>query len=55
MDELRLNAMIALRMRVAGYTRPEVANEIYRKARPLRKESRDWKDYACRIWRPGSC
>lgn len=53
MDTSRLDAMIALRMRVAGYTRPEVANEMYRKARPLRKEkeSRDWKNYAARaVW-----
>jgi hypothetical protein len=47
-DESRLDAMIALRMRVAGYTAPEVANEMYRKARPLRTENRDWKDYARR-------
>jgi hypothetical protein len=38
-------------MRLAGYTRVEVANEMYRKARPLRRESRDWKDYARRtVW-----
>jgi hypothetical protein len=39
-------------MRVAGYTREEVANEMYRKARPLRKEeSRDWKEYGHRaVW-----
>ena len=49
MDDSRLDAMIALRMRLAGYTAPEVANEMYRKARPLREESRDWKDYARRM------
>ena len=41
--------MIALRMRLAGYTASEVANEIYRKARPLREEDRDWKEYARRM------
>jgi hypothetical protein len=52
MDASRLDAAVALRMRVAGYTREEVANEMYRKARPLRKEeSRDWKKYAHRtVW-----
>jgi hypothetical protein len=52
MDASRLDAAVALRMRLAGYTRAEVANEMYRKARPLRKEeSRDWKEYARRtVW-----
>ncbi|MDR2056623.1 MAG: relaxase/mobilization nuclease domain-containing protein [Desulfovibrio sp.] len=51
MDASRLDAAVALRMRVAGYTREEVANGMYRKARPLRKESRDWKEYARRtVW-----
>jgi hypothetical protein len=52
MDESRLDAGVALRMRLAGYTREEVANEMYRKARPLRKEeSRDWKEYGHRaVW-----
>jgi hypothetical protein len=52
MDESRLDAAVALRMRLAGYTRAEVANEMYRKARPLRKEeSRDWKEYGHRaVW-----
>jgi hypothetical protein len=51
MDASRLDAAAALRMRLAGYTRAEVANEMYRKARPLRKESRDWKEYARRtVW-----
>jgi hypothetical protein len=52
MDASRLDAAVALRMRLAGYTRAEVANEMYRKARPLRKEeSRDWKEYAHRtVW-----
>jgi hypothetical protein len=51
-DASRLDAAVALRMRLAGYTRAEVANEMYRKARPLRKEeSRDWKEYAHRmVW-----
>jgi hypothetical protein len=46
MDASRLDAAVALRMRLAGYTRAEVANEMYRKARPLRQESRNWKEYA---------
>jgi hypothetical protein len=52
MDASRLDAAVALRMRLAGYTRAEVANEMYRKARPLRKEeSRGWKEYAHRtVW-----
>jgi hypothetical protein len=51
MDASRRDAMIAVYMRVAGYTATEVANEMYRKARPLRTESRDWKDYARRtVW-----
>jgi hypothetical protein len=50
-DASRLDAAVALRMRLAGYTRTEVANEMYRKAPPLRKESRDWKEYAHRtVW-----
>jgi hypothetical protein len=50
-DASRLDAMIALWMRCTGYTRQEVANEMYKKARPLRAESRDWKDYAHRmVW-----
>jgi hypothetical protein len=50
-DASRLDAAVALRMRLAGYTRAEVANEMYRKARPLRKENRDWKEYARRaVW-----
>jgi hypothetical protein len=51
-DASRLDGAVALRMRLAGYTRAEVANEMYRKARPLRKEeSRDWKEYARRtVW-----
>jgi hypothetical protein len=53
MDESRIDAMIALWMRVTGYTDAEIANEIYRQARPLRQEPehRDWKDYARRtVW-----
>jgi hypothetical protein len=51
MDESRRDAMVALYMRVAGYTATEVANEMHRKARPLCTESRDWKEYARRtVW-----
>jgi hypothetical protein len=52
MDASRLDAAVALRMRLAGYTRAEVANEMYRKAMPLwKEESRDWKEYARRtVW-----
>jgi hypothetical protein len=51
MDASRLDASVALWMRATGYTREEVANEMYRKARPFRKESRDWKEYAHRtVW-----
>jgi hypothetical protein len=51
MDDSRIDAAVALRMRVAGYTPQEAANEMYTKARPLRKESRDWKDYVRRtVW-----
>ncbi|MDR1243361.1 MAG: hypothetical protein LBM00_11375 [Deltaproteobacteria bacterium] len=39
MDASRIGAMIAFRMRLAGYTRQDAANEMYRKARPLRKET----------------
>ena len=36
---------------VSGYTRQEVGNEMYKKARSLREEGRDWKDYANRmVW-----
>jgi Holliday junction resolvase-like predicted endonuclease len=53
MDESRLDAMIALRMRLSGYSFGDVGNEMYRQARPLRqeREHRDWKDYARRmVW-----
>jgi hypothetical protein len=51
MDASRLDAAVALWMRATGYTREDVANEMYRKARPIREESRDWKDYARRtVW-----
>ena len=53
MDESRRDAMIALWMRSAGYTRPETANEMHRQARPRRSasESRDWIAYARRtVW-----
>ena len=53
MDVSRRDAMIALWMRVAGYTRQETANEMYRQARPRRSgsESRDWIAYGRRIIR----
>jgi hypothetical protein len=40
-----------MRMRVAGYSRQETANELYRQARPLRSESenRDWIAYVRRV------
>jgi hypothetical protein len=51
MDASRLDAAVALWMRATGYTREEVANEMYRKARPQPEESRDWKEYAHRtVW-----
>jgi hypothetical protein len=38
-------------MRVTGYTDAEVANEMYRQAKPLLQEHRDWRDYARRtVW-----
>ena len=51
MDESRLDAMTALWMRAAGYSVYEVADEMFKKARPLRKdtERRDWKSYARRM------
>jgi hypothetical protein len=50
-DASRLDAAVALWMRVTGYSREETANEMYRHARPLREESRDWKSYARRaVW-----
>jgi hypothetical protein len=50
MDDSRRDAMTALWMRAAGYTVYEVADEMFKKARPLRKdtERRDWKSYARR-------
>jgi hypothetical protein len=54
MDASQLDAADALRMRIAGYARTEVAAEMYGKARPLRKESRDWKDCAHRTVRHAS-
>jgi hypothetical protein len=43
--------MTALWMRAAGYTAFEVADEMFKTARPLRKESerRDWKIYTRRM------
>jgi hypothetical protein len=51
MDDSRRDAMTALWMRAAGYTVYEVADEMFRKARPLRmeKERHDWKSYARRV------
>ena len=53
MNDSRRDAIIALRMRVAGYSRQETANELYRQARPLRagSENRDWIAYVRRaVW-----
>jgi hypothetical protein len=51
MDDSRRDAMTALWMRAAGYTAFEVADEMFKIARPLRKENerRDWKIYARRM------
>jgi hypothetical protein len=51
MAESRLDAMIALRIRLSGYNFGDVGNKIYRQARPLRQEQehREWKDYARRM------
>ena len=51
MDDSRRDAMTALWMRAAGYNAYEVADEMFKKARPLRKdmERRDWKIYARRM------
>jgi hypothetical protein len=51
MDESRLDAMIAIYMRCAGYTHNEVGNAIYKQARPLRgeQEHRNWEDYPQRM------
>lgn len=52
-DASRMDSLLALHMRLAGYTPQETANEMYRQARPLRreKENRDWIDYARRmVW-----
>jgi hypothetical protein len=50
MDDSRRDAMTALWMRAAGHTVYEVADAMFKKARPLRmeKERRDWKSYARR-------
>jgi hypothetical protein len=47
-DTSQLDAMIALRMRLAGYSRGYIANEIGREAQALRgaDEHRDWQNYA---------
>jgi hypothetical protein len=51
MDDSRLDAVTALWMRAAGYNAYEVADEMFKKARPPRmeKERRDWKSYARRM------
>jgi hypothetical protein len=51
MDDSRRDAMTALWMRATGYNAYEVADEMFKKARPLRKEKerRDWKSYARRM------
>ena len=52
-DPSQLDAVIAMRMRLAGYTPQETANEMHRKARPLRMETehRDWRNYYSRtVW-----
>ena len=51
MDDSRRDAMTALWMRATGYNAYEVAGEMFKKARPLRKdtERRDWKSYARRV------
>jgi hypothetical protein len=51
MDESRLDAMIALYMRCAGYTYNEVGNAIYKQAKLLREEQehRNWEDYPQRM------
>jgi hypothetical protein len=51
MDDSRRDAMTALWMRATGYNAFEVADEMFKKARPLRKdtERRDWKSYARRL------
>jgi hypothetical protein len=51
MDDSRRDAMTALWMRATGYNAYEVADEMFKKARPLRmeKERRDWKSYARRM------
>jgi hypothetical protein len=51
MDDSRRGAMTALWMRATGYNAHGVADEMFKKARPLRmeKERRDWKSYARRM------
>jgi hypothetical protein len=51
MDESRLDAMIAMYMRCAGYTYNEVGNAIYKQVRSLRgeQEHRSWDDYPQRM------
>jgi hypothetical protein len=51
MDESRIDAMIALWMRCAGYTHNEVGNAMYKQARPLRgeQERRNWEEYPQRM------
>jgi hypothetical protein len=51
LDESRLDALIALYMRCAGYKDHEIGAGILQEAKPLRqeREHRDWRDYAQRI------
>lgn len=53
-EDARLSGQAAIAgISVSEYTPQETANEMYRQARPLRreKENRDWIDYARRmVW-----
>jgi hypothetical protein len=51
LDESRLDALVALHMRCAGYADRDVGAGILQEAKPLRqeREHRDWRDYAKRI------
>jgi hypothetical protein len=51
LDESRLDALIALYMRCAGYEYQDIGQAMFQGAKPLRQEQehRDWKDYAQRI------
>lgn len=45
-EQSRLDALIALKMRVDGYSREDVAEAILRHALETRDENRDWNRYA---------